>query len=267
MSLEDHAPRLGRLVGVAGPQHRQLRDRPQRRQVLDRLVGRPVLAERRPSRACRPTRRCSPHQRARAGSSRACSRRTAGTSTRTGARSRRGRAMPLTIRAHAVLAHAEEDVAPRPLAREVLRVAARELGLRRLAEVGRAADHRRHEVGERGHRLLPGDARRELVLARPVDRRAAPAPARQRPAGPRPRPTRQRDRRRRRATTQSAPTTPPAASAPRARWSIARSDLVGHRKCASGSQPSASFASRTSSSPSGAPWALHVPSCSAPGSR
>ena len=42
---QDGAPGVGGLVRVAGPHHRQVRDGPQRRQVLDRLVGRAVLAE------------------------------------------------------------------------------------------------------------------------------------------------------------------------------------------------------------------------------
>ena len=43
--LEDVLPRLGRLVGVGGPDHQQIRDRPQGREVLDRLMGRAVLAQ------------------------------------------------------------------------------------------------------------------------------------------------------------------------------------------------------------------------------
>ena len=44
--LEDHAPRLGGLGGVAGAQHGQAGDRPQGHEVLDGLVRRAVLAER-----------------------------------------------------------------------------------------------------------------------------------------------------------------------------------------------------------------------------
>ena len=40
-----HAPRLGDLVGVAGADHVQARHRPQRGELLDGLVGGPVLAE------------------------------------------------------------------------------------------------------------------------------------------------------------------------------------------------------------------------------
>ena len=86
--------------------------------------------------------------------------------------------------AHAVLAHAEEDVARRAPLLVVELVAAGELGLGRLAEVGGAADHRRHVVGEGGHRLLTGRARGELVLL-PVDALQRLAHAGQRPHRPR----------------------------------------------------------------------------------
>ena len=42
---KDAAPRVGGLVRVARPHHRQVRDGPQRREVLDGLMGRTVLAE------------------------------------------------------------------------------------------------------------------------------------------------------------------------------------------------------------------------------
>ena len=64
----------------------------------------------RPSRACRPTRPAARSARS-GGSRRACSRRTAGTSSRTGRTIPPWAAMPLTDAAHAVLAHAEEHVA------------------------------------------------------------------------------------------------------------------------------------------------------------
>ena len=44
-SLERERPRSDRLVGVARPDEPQVRDRPQGRVVLDRLVGRTVLAQ------------------------------------------------------------------------------------------------------------------------------------------------------------------------------------------------------------------------------
>ena len=43
--LHGQRPGRGRLVGIARPHEPQVRDRAQRRVVLDRLVGRPVLAE------------------------------------------------------------------------------------------------------------------------------------------------------------------------------------------------------------------------------
>jgi hypothetical protein len=90
---------------------------------------------------------------------------------------------PVDGSAHAVLAHAEEDVAPGALTRVALVVPAGELRLGRLREVGGAADHRRHVGGEGRHRLLPGCARGELVLA-PVDGAQRVADARQRAPGP-----------------------------------------------------------------------------------
>ena len=38
-------PGLGGLDGIAGPEHQQIGNRAQRRQMLDRLMGRPVLAQ------------------------------------------------------------------------------------------------------------------------------------------------------------------------------------------------------------------------------
>ena len=48
--LDGEAPRLGRLVGVGGPDHPEPGDGAQRGDVLDRLVGGAVLADARPSR-------------------------------------------------------------------------------------------------------------------------------------------------------------------------------------------------------------------------
>ena len=44
-ALDRDPPGLGGLVGVGGPDHVEVRHRPQRGQLLDRLVGRAVLAE------------------------------------------------------------------------------------------------------------------------------------------------------------------------------------------------------------------------------
>ena len=43
--LDRHLPGDARLVGVARANHEQIRNRAQRRQLLDRLVRRPVLAQ------------------------------------------------------------------------------------------------------------------------------------------------------------------------------------------------------------------------------
>jgi hypothetical protein len=51
-ALDRERPGRGSLVRVAGPDEPQVRDRPQRGVVLDRLVGRAVLAE--PDRVVRP---------------------------------------------------------------------------------------------------------------------------------------------------------------------------------------------------------------------
>ena len=48
--LDGEPPRLGRLVGVGGPDHAEAGDGPQRGEVLDRLVGGAVLADARRSR-------------------------------------------------------------------------------------------------------------------------------------------------------------------------------------------------------------------------
>ena len=45
MELHDHLPGLDHLVGIAGPQHDQSGNGPQRRELLDRLVRRAVLAD------------------------------------------------------------------------------------------------------------------------------------------------------------------------------------------------------------------------------
>ena len=175
--LEDRAPREGGLVRVARADDREARDRAQRREVLDGLVGRAVLAEadgvvrvdpgdleaherRQADRAAhvvgelQERRAVGPHDPAVAGHA-------------------------VHRAAHAVLAHAEEHVAPGLVVGEAVVLAAGELGLGRLAEVGRAADHGRHELLEGGHRLLARGAGGELVLL-PVDRRQRLGQARQR---------------------------------------------------------------------------------------
>ena len=156
-------------------------------------------------------------------------------------------------RAHRVLADAEGDVAAGVRRRED--AAALELRLRRLDEVGGAADHRRREALERLHHLRAGVARRD-----------APRPART-PAAPRPSPA---------AACRCAPGPSPRAgpgTSPHHAESFfchcllerdAAVDLTfmcsrtssGTTNFLSGSQPSATFVARTSSSPSGEPCAL-----------
>ena len=71
--LDGEPPGGDGLVGVAGPDEPQVGHRPQRRVVLDRLVGRPVLAE--ADRVVRPdVDHVQPGRAPRAGPSRACSR-------------------------------------------------------------------------------------------------------------------------------------------------------------------------------------------------
>ena len=71
--LEDHAPRPRRLVRVGRADHGQLRDRAHRGEVLDRLVGRAVLADRDRVVGEDPDARRAPSA-PRAGSAGACSR-------------------------------------------------------------------------------------------------------------------------------------------------------------------------------------------------
>ena len=154
------APGLGRLRRVRRAQHDEARDRPERREVLDRLVGRAVLAQRdgvvRPD----PRDRQARERREAHGAAHVVGelqeRRPVG------AHDAAVGGQAVHRAAHAVLAHAEEDVAARVVAGELVLV--RELGLRRLAQVRRAADHRRDGLLEGGHDLLARRARRDLVL-------------------------------------------------------------------------------------------------------
>ena len=157
-----------------------MRDRSQGRVRLDRLVRRPVLAE--ADRVVRP----------RPDDGQLHQRREPDRRTHVVAEDQERRAVRLDAaavggdavddRAHRVLADPERDVAPDPAARE--EPAADELGVRRLDEVGGAADHRRHGVLERLHDGLAGRARRELFAG--LERRAAST---SRSARPTPRPT------------------------------------------------------------------------------
>ncbi len=75
-------------------------------------------------------------------------------------------AMPLTIEPIACSRMPNAMLRPAQSARE--EPAADELGLRRLDEVGGAADHRRHGVLERLHDRLAGVARREVLAGLPL---------------------------------------------------------------------------------------------------
>ena len=45
LQLHDHSPRLRHLIGIARTHHDQARNRPQRNQLLHRLMRRPVFAD------------------------------------------------------------------------------------------------------------------------------------------------------------------------------------------------------------------------------
>ena len=83
---------------------------------------------------------------------------------------------PVHDRTHRVLTDPERDVATGVRPREDAR--AFELGLVRLDEVGRAADHRRGEGLEGLHDLLAGIARRDVRAGREHRERLEPAVAR-----------------------------------------------------------------------------------------
>ena len=151
----------------------------------------------------------------------------------------------------------------RPGVRRGEDAAALELGLRRLDEVGGAADHRRRVALERLHHLRAGVARRDL-LAR-LELRQRLDPARPRLAGvhlvpvlaqaPGTSPTTRR---------ASAATPPRARCRARVTFMCSRTSS-GTTNFSSGSQPSASFVARTSSSPSGEPCDFAVSTaCGAP---
>ena len=132
-----------------------------------------------------------------------------------------------------------------------------EFGLRRLDEVGGAADHRRRERLQRLHHLAC--PRRAWPRPRPPGTRAAPR------ASP-------RAARRVRSSSRSRASSGKAAAQAASRSSHSRCALGsalahdGHvlahgsetANVASGSKPIASFVARTSASPSGAPCAFAV---------
>ena len=138
-ALDRRRPRDGGLDGVAGAPDVEVRDQPQARRVLDRLVRRAVLAE-----ADRVVRvdedRAQLHQRRHAQRvARVVGERQERADVGNEAAVQRE---AVGDRAHAELAHAEVDVVARRASR-VDRHAARPVGEHRAGEVGRAADHLR----------------------------------------------------------------------------------------------------------------------------
>ena len=159
LALERELPAFERLDRVARAEHAQVRDRAQRREMLDRLVGRAVFAE--PDRVVRhhvdhalahqrgePDRRAAvvgEHQeRAGVGDDAAMQRHA------------------VHRRRHAVLADAVMDEGAGIVGS---RHRLHGLGARvvRAGEVGRAADHFRHRRGEHAERVFGCRARRDVL--------------------------------------------------------------------------------------------------------
>ena len=171
LALERDPPRHRRLVGVAGPHVPEVRDRPQRHVVLDRLVGRPVLAE--ADRVVRP----DPER------LHVAERREPDGGAHVVREDEERRAVRLQHplrerdavhdRSHRVLADPERDVAPRVGGRE--HAGALELRLRRLDEIGGSSDHRRRERLDRLHHLLAGVAGGHPLPGRELRQRLDPA--------------------------------------------------------------------------------------------
>ena len=186
--FERELPALHRLDGIAGPEHQQVGDRPQRREMLDRLVGRAVLAEAdrivgehmdhpQAHQRGEPDRRphiVGEHQEgAGIGNDPAVQRHSV---------HRRG---------HAVLADAVMDEAAAGVRRGERRHALRP-GVVGAGEVGGPADHFRHRGGERCRAPAPRrrgsrspSARRRASPSCRAPRRRAPRPAGRRRSGDR----------------------------------------------------------------------------------
>ncbi len=139
LPLDRDPPGHRRLVRVGRADVPEVRDRPERHVVLDGLVRRAVLAD--PDRVVRPDPdRLEPHQRAEAhGGAHVVGEDEEGRAERLQHRRVEGDAVD--DRPHRVLADAEGDVAARVGRREDARALV--LGLRRLDEVGGAADRGR----------------------------------------------------------------------------------------------------------------------------
>ena len=142
--LHGDPPRRGGLVGIAGPDEPQVRDRPQGRVVLDRLVGRSVLAQ--THRVVRPDiDDVDPGQR---GEAHGSAHVVAELEERRHVRDEPAVVGdPVADAAHRVLADAEAEVATGLVGGEV--GAALDVGQVALREVRRAAEQLRHGSGER----------------------------------------------------------------------------------------------------------------------
>ena len=255
-------PRGSRLVGVARADHPQVRDRAQRRVVLDRLVRGTVLAEAHGV-VCPHPHHGQAHQRRQpdAGAHvvgehqerRAVGLDDAAVRARAVRRSRPSRARG--CRTARCAPHGPSRTRRRP-----------RRGLRRLDQVRRAAEHRRPELGERRHRLLPGRARRDLLAGLEPRQRLAPALAQlalpgQVPVGwPSPRTLR--------ATASISFTCHSrCASAPASRSDMCSYTRSSTQNFLSGSKPITSLVARTSSSPSAEPCDLAVSTAFGAGKR
>ena len=163
--LHRHPPGLGDLVRVAGPDHVEAGHRPQRGELLDRLVGRPVLAE--PDRVVgEDVDHRQLHQRREPDRRAARSRRRRGRSTTTGAASRaRGRWRWPRSRARGSRSAMLRPA--RDLGLEVVsRAVEAEADRGRVGQVGRAAEHPGDPGGDRVLDLVRGLAGREPLLVR-----------------------------------------------------------------------------------------------------
>ena len=228
VELHDVAPGLGDLVRVGGAEHEESRHRAQRRELLDRLVGRAVLADpdrvvredvdhgdlhqrREPDRAARVVREDEEARPERAAASRAPAR--------------------STIGGGGELADAEVEVAAAALGGlEVACAVEGQARLRRRREVGRAADEPRHPLGDA--RSAPGrTSRGSRCPSRRPGTRGCRRPSRPAARGAACARSRRRDRGTRRGTPRTAPPTPcePTRRARRSRPRSARTTPSGTR--------------------------------------
>ena len=252
LALERDLPRADGLVRVRRADEPEVRDRAQRRVVLDRLVRRAVLAE--ADRVVRPH-----EERLQLGQ-----RREAHGIALVVAEDEERRAVRLQHpvvqrdavddRAARELADAEGDVAAR--VRRAEEAAALELRLRRLDEVGGAADHRRRVVLDRLHHLRARVARGQALAGLEVRQRLDPAGNRL--ARVHLVPALAQAGILRRPGARASAATRPRARSPRSTPFMCAATSSGTTNFSSGSQPSTSLVARTSSSPSGLPCAFAV---------